>query len=72
MLVGGFYVVEGSLNLFWVTVAGVMGNMVGSWIAAIIVTAGLIVGALLAPPGAPIFIGVIALIWFALRRPEAA
>jgi membrane protein DedA with SNARE-associated domain len=33
MLAGGFYVVEGSLNLFWVTVAGVMGNMVGSWIA---------------------------------------
>lgn len=33
MLVGGFYVVEGSLNLFWVTVAGVLGNMVGSWVA---------------------------------------
>ena len=33
MLVGGFYVVEGSLNLFWVTAAGVAGNMVGSWIA---------------------------------------
>lgn len=33
MLVGGFYVVEGSLSLFWVTVAGVLGNMVGSWIA---------------------------------------
>jgi len=33
MLVGGFYVVEGSLNLFWVTVAGVLGNMAGSWIA---------------------------------------
>lgn len=33
MLVGGFYVVEGSLSLFWVTVAGVAGNMVGSWIA---------------------------------------
>lgn len=33
MLAGGFYVAEGSLNLFWVTVAGVAGNMVGSWIA---------------------------------------
>ena len=33
MLVGGFYVEEGSLSLFWVTVAGVAGNMVGSWIA---------------------------------------
>jgi membrane protein DedA with SNARE-associated domain len=33
MLAGGFYAAEGSLDLFWVTVAGVMGNMVGSWIA---------------------------------------
>ena len=33
MLVGGFYVVEGDLSLFWVTVAGVVGNLVGSWIA---------------------------------------
>lgn len=40
--------------------------MVGSWIAAIIVSAGLGAGAIFAPPGAPIFIGVIVLIWFAL------
>lgn len=33
MLAGGFYAAEGSLDLFWVTAAGVMGNMVGSWIA---------------------------------------
>lgn len=33
MLAGGFYAAEGSLDLFWVGVAGVMGNMVGSWIA---------------------------------------
>ena len=33
MLAGGFYAAEGSLDLFWVTTAGVMGNMVGSWIA---------------------------------------
>lgn len=33
MLAGGFYAAEGSLDLFWVVAAGVMGNMVGSWIA---------------------------------------
>ena len=33
MLAGGFYAAEGSLDLFWVGAAGVMGNMVGSWIA---------------------------------------
>jgi len=33
MLAGGFYAAEGSLDLFWVGFAGVMGNMVGSWIA---------------------------------------
>jgi membrane protein DedA with SNARE-associated domain len=33
MLAGGFYAAEGSLDLFWVGVAGVMGNMVGSWVA---------------------------------------
>ena len=33
MLVGGLYVVEGDLNLFWVGAAGVVGNLVGSWIA---------------------------------------
>lgn len=33
MLAGGFYVVEGSLSLIWVTVAGVAGNVVGSWVA---------------------------------------
>ncbi|MDP9069647.1 MAG: DedA family protein [Actinomycetota bacterium] len=33
MLAGGFYAAEGSLDLFWVGVAGVAGNMVGSWVA---------------------------------------
>jgi membrane protein DedA with SNARE-associated domain len=33
MLVGGFYVNEGTLDFFWVVTAGVMGNLVGSWIA---------------------------------------
>lgn len=33
MLAGGFYAVEGSLDLFWVGAAGVAGNMVGSWVA---------------------------------------
>lgn len=34
MLVGGFYATEqGSLDFFWVGVAGVLGNLVGSWVA---------------------------------------
>lgn len=34
MLVGGFYATEqGSLDFFWVGTAGVLGNLVGSWIA---------------------------------------
>jgi LPXTG-motif cell wall-anchored protein len=33
MLIGGWYSAEGSLNLYWVTAAGVFGNLVGSWIA---------------------------------------
>jgi membrane protein DedA with SNARE-associated domain len=33
MLVGGFYVTEGTLDFFWVVAAGVLGNMCGSWIA---------------------------------------
>jgi len=33
MLVGGWYAADGSLDFFWVGAAGVMGNMVGSWIA---------------------------------------
>ena len=36
MLVGGFYVVEGSLSLLWVTAAGVAGNLVGSWVAYVV------------------------------------
>lgn len=33
MLVGGWYTADGSLNFFWVGAAGVIGNMVGSYIA---------------------------------------
>lgn len=33
MLVGGWYSAEGTLDFFWVGVAGVLGNLVGSWIA---------------------------------------
>lgn len=33
MLVGGWYASDGRLDLFWVGVAGVLGNLVGSWIA---------------------------------------
>src|SRR5687768_10224714 len=33
MLVGGWYAAEGTLDFFWVGVAGVMGNLVGSWLA---------------------------------------
>lgn len=33
MLVGGWYAAEGQLDFFWVGVAGVLGNLVGSWIA---------------------------------------
>ena len=33
MLVGGWYAANGTLNFFWVGVAGVLGNVVGSWIA---------------------------------------
>lgn len=33
MLVGGWYSAEGTLNLYWVTAAGVFGNLVGSWVA---------------------------------------
>ncbi|CAN5601994.1 DedA family protein [soil metagenome] len=33
MLVGGWYAADGSLDFFWVGVAGVAGNLVGSWIA---------------------------------------
>ncbi|MFN2526302.1 MAG: DedA family protein [Actinomycetota bacterium] len=33
MLVGGWYSATGTLNFFWVGVAGVLGNLVGSWLA---------------------------------------
>lgn len=33
MLVGGWYAARGDLNFFWVGAAGVVGNLVGSWIA---------------------------------------
>jgi len=33
MLVGGWYAASGDLNFFWVGTAGVLGNLVGSWIA---------------------------------------
>jgi membrane protein DedA with SNARE-associated domain len=33
MLVGGWYAADGRLSFFWVVVAGVLGNLVGSWIA---------------------------------------
>lgn len=33
MLVGGWYAADGSLDFFWVGAAGVLGNLVGSWIA---------------------------------------
>ncbi|MDQ3987257.1 MAG: DedA family protein [Actinomycetota bacterium] len=33
MLVGGWYAAEGRLDFFWVGVAGVLGNLVGSWVA---------------------------------------
>ena len=33
MLVGGWYAADGRLEFFWVGLAGVLGNLVGSWIA---------------------------------------
>jgi LPXTG-motif cell wall-anchored protein len=33
MLVGGWYSATGDLNFFWVGTMGVLGNLVGSWIA---------------------------------------
>lgn len=33
MLVGGWYAEKGVLNFWWVGAAGVLGNVVGSWIA---------------------------------------
>jgi LPXTG-motif cell wall-anchored protein len=33
MLVGGWYAADGRLEFFWVGVAGVLGNLVGSWAA---------------------------------------
>ncbi|MBA2425939.1 MAG: DedA family protein [Actinobacteria bacterium] len=33
MVLGGFYAASGRLNFFWVGAAGVLGNLVGSWIA---------------------------------------
>lgn len=33
MLVGGWYAADGSLSFFWVGAAGVLGNLVGSWVA---------------------------------------
>jgi membrane protein DedA with SNARE-associated domain len=33
MLVGGWYSAEGTLNFFWAATWGVMGNLVGSWLA---------------------------------------
>jgi len=33
MLVGGWYSATGDLNFFWVVAMGVLGNVVGSWIA---------------------------------------
>jgi membrane protein DedA with SNARE-associated domain len=33
MLVGGWYSAEGTLDFIWVGAAGVMGNLVGSWLA---------------------------------------
>ena len=33
MLVGGWYAAEGNLDFFWVGTWGVLGNLVGSWLA---------------------------------------
>jgi membrane protein DedA with SNARE-associated domain len=33
MLVAGWYSAEGTLNFFWAGAAGVLGNLVGSWLA---------------------------------------
>lgn len=33
MLIGGWYAASGRLEFFWVVVAGVLGNVVGSWVA---------------------------------------
>jgi len=33
MLVGGWYAADGRLDFFWVGAAGVLGNLVGSWVA---------------------------------------
>jgi membrane protein DedA with SNARE-associated domain len=33
MLVGGWYAAKGHLDFFWVGAAGVLGNLVGSWVA---------------------------------------
>ncbi len=40
--------------------------MIGSWLAAGVATVLLIVGCVVLPPGIPVFIGIIALIWLAL------
>lgn len=36
MLVGGWLAADGSLRFFWVGVAGVVGNVVGSWLAYVL------------------------------------
>jgi membrane protein DedA with SNARE-associated domain len=33
MLVGGWYSANGTLDFFWVATAGVLGNLIGSWLA---------------------------------------
>jgi membrane protein DedA with SNARE-associated domain len=33
MMAGGWYAADGHLDFFWVGVAGVLGNLVGSWLA---------------------------------------
>ena len=33
MLVGGWYAADGRLSFWWVVAAGVLGNLVGSWVA---------------------------------------
>lgn len=36
MLVGGWYATDGRLDFFWVGAAGVLGNLVGSWVAYVV------------------------------------
>ncbi len=36
MLVGGWYTADGTLDFFWVGAAGVLGNLVGSWLAYVL------------------------------------